>query len=74
MNVERWQKAFDIGEGDWLVLINQIPDEKACPRVSRFRIGNDKNVSRKNGYITASRVPVISSGRTPILGSRRELA
>jgi len=44
MNVHIRQEPFQIGKRYWLVLMDQIPDKKACPGISRSRIGRKKDI------------------------------
>lgn len=40
--------AFDIGESDRLMLMNQIGDKEASPGISRLWVGHQEGIVRKN--------------------------
>ena len=46
--IDGWYKAVDIAKGHRLMLMNEVPKNKARPRAPRTVIADQKNIIRKN--------------------------
>jgi hypothetical protein len=57
---------LDVGKRDWIILVNQISQEKARPRVSRPEVRNQKDVIGESSESMARDPP--SREHTPRLG------